>query len=73
MASKATLYRRMAAAADERRIVRPFFTQPAGYQNRQDRRRAARVKRRALEQNRHEVPQPITSQALEMIESEAPT
>lgn len=72
MATEATLIRRAAAKVDMTRAVRPFFQQPAGYMNRQDRRRAARAKRLALKRP-VAAPKPTVSQALEMIESEAPT
>ena len=72
MASPDTMYRRAAARVDDGRSVRPFFTQPAGYMNRQDRRRAARAKRVALKKNRHVVPQPSAADTA-FTESEAPT
>jgi hypothetical protein len=46
MASPDTLHRRACAAVDMSRTVRPFFTQPAGYLNRHERRALAARKRR---------------------------
>lgn len=73
MATIHTLRMREAAKVDMGRAVRPFYVTPAGYMNRQDRRRAARAKRLAMHQRPTAEPQPSTSKALEMIESEAPT
>jgi hypothetical protein len=80
MASEKTLYRRMAAEADERRIVRAFFMQPPGHKNRHERRckgrcalcRAKDSFLRLINDLREKRLNPRADAATE-IESEAPT